>query len=104
MELNAISLFAGGGGLDLGFSATGFNISYSTDIDPYSCQTLRINQNRKSYYSTHLVEQQDVKSIQSAAILKKIELNKKDIHFIIGGPPCQAFSVFGKRKGLKDPR
>jgi DNA (cytosine-5)-methyltransferase 1 len=32
MALNAVSLFAGGGGLDLGFSAAGFNIIYSTDL------------------------------------------------------------------------
>lgn len=104
MLLNALSLFAGGGGLDLGFSAAGFNIAYSTDIDPYSCQSLRINQNKKDYYSTHLVEELDVKNIKVSNILKKIEKTKKDIQFVIGGPPCQAFSVFGKRKGLDDPR
>lgn len=104
MSINALSLFAGGGGLDLGFSAAGFNIVYSTDIDSFSCETLRINQNKKKFYTSHLVEEMDVKNFKSASILKKIQLSKKDIHFIIGGPPCQAFSVFGKRKGLEDPR
>jgi DNA (cytosine-5)-methyltransferase 1 len=104
MSLNALSLFAGGGGLDLGFSSAGFNIVYSTDIDYYSCQTLKLNQKRKDYYSEHLVEELDVKDFKSKNILKKIERSKEDINFIIGGPPCQAFSVFGKRKGLDDPR
>lgn len=104
MPLNAISLFAGGGGLDLGFSAAGFNVVYSTDIDHHSCETLKLNQNRKDYYTTHLVEQLDVRELSAATVLKRIEKTKEDINFILGGPPCQAFSVFGKRKGLEDPR
>ncbi len=104
MPLNAVSLFAGGGGLDLGFSAAGFDIIYSTDIDTYSCETLRINQHRKSYYGEHLVEATDVRELKSSVLLRKIGKTKKDVDFIIGGPPCQAFSVFGKRKGLEDPR
>lgn len=104
MTINALSLFAGGGGLDLGFSAAGFNIVYSTDIDAHSCETLRINQNKKKYYTSHLVEELDVRNFKSSTVLKKIELTKNDIDFVIGGPPCQAFSVFGKRKGLDDPR
>lgn len=104
MPINALSLFAGGGGLDLGFSAAGFNIVYSTDIDHHSCQTLKLNQNRREFYSNHLVEERDINSLETDGILKKIELSKEDINFVIGGPPCQAFSVFGKRKGLEDPR
>lgn len=101
---NALSLFAGGGGLDLGFSAAGFKIVYSNDIDYHSCQTLRLNQNRKDYYSSHLVEELDVASLNTTTVLNKIEKTKEDVEFVIGGPPCQAFSVFGKRKGLEDPR
>lgn len=104
MALNAISLFAGGGGLDLGFSASGFNILYSTDIDFHSCETLKLNQGRQPYYGEHLVEVADVRGLQSKNILKKVEKTKEDVDFLIGGPPCQAFSVFGKRKGLEDPR
>lgn len=102
--LNAISLFAGGGGLDLGFSAAGFKIVYSTDIDPYSCQTLRINSGKKDYYGEHLVEEKDVRDVNAEQVLEKINKRKEDVQFVIGGPPCQAFSVFGKRKGLEDPR
>lgn len=104
MAINAISLFSGGGGLDLGFSAAGFNIVYSSDIDFHSCETLKLNQSKKDYYSAHLVECSDINSIKVGAVLKKIEKTKEDINFVIGGPPCQAFSVFGKRKGLEDPR
>lgn len=104
LSLNAISLFAGGGGLDLGFSAAGFNVVYSSDIDYHSCETLKVNQGKKSFYSNHLVECADIKTMSVGKVLKRIEKTKKDINFVIGGPPCQAFSVFGKRKGLEDPR
>lgn len=104
MNINAVSLFSGGGGLDLGFSAAGFNIVYSNDIDYHSCETLKLNQNRKSYFGSHLVECSDIQSVKTDDVLRKIEKSAKDIDFIIGGPPCQAFSVFGKRKGLDDPR
>ncbi len=101
---NALSLFAGGGGLDLGFSAAGFNIVFSNDIDHHSCQTLRLNQNRKDYYSTHEVKELSVTDLSTSDVLRQIEKTKEEIDFVIGGPPCQAFSVFGKRKGLEDPR
>lgn len=104
MSIKTISLFSGGGGVDLGFSATGFGIVYATDIDSYSCETLKLNQGRKPYYSNHLVEVADVKNLNVTAILRKIEVSQNEINFILGGPPCQAFSVFGKRKGLEDPR
>src|SRR5690606_22360626 len=76
----------------------------STDIDPYSCKTLQLNQGKMAYYGHHTVEQSDVKDIKVDEVLRKIDKAREDIHFVIGGPPCQAFSVFGKRKGLDDPR
>jgi DNA (cytosine-5)-methyltransferase 1 len=99
--INTVALFSGGGGLDLGFSLAGFNIIYSSDIDPYSCKTLVQNQKKKSYLNNHIVECADIRELTG----KKIESKtKKKADFVIGGPPCQSFSVFGKRKGLGDPR
>jgi DNA (cytosine-5)-methyltransferase 1 len=43
-RIDTFSFFSGGGGLDLGFAAAGFNILYSSDIDEFSCETLQINQ------------------------------------------------------------
>ena len=48
--LTAVSLFSGGGGIDLGFSAAGFNIACSSDIDPFSCATLAMNSGKKRFY------------------------------------------------------
>lgn len=100
-KINTVALFSGGGGLDLGFSASGFNIVYSSDIDEYSCKTLELNQNRKEYLQKHAVEAADINNLTAENIFKKVG---EKIDFVIGGPPCQSFSVFGKRKGLDDPR
>lgn len=102
-NIKTLSLFAGGGGLDLGFSAAGFEIVLSTDLDPYSCRTLLLNQKKRRWYDKHPVIAENVANIDKAW-LKKYELRPGDIDFIIGGPPCQSFSVFGKRGGLADPR
>jgi len=103
-ELIALSLFSGGGGLDLGFSAAGFKVGCSTDIDSFSCQTLILNNGRKIYYkNTHSIVA-DITEISAKYLLKKAELNHDEIDIVLGGPPCQAFSVFGRRKGLDDPR
>ncbi|OBU46251.1 DNA cytosine methyltransferase [Photobacterium damselae] len=101
-KINVLGLFSGGGGLDLGFAAAGFNSIFSSDIDTHSCQTLKLNQGKQAYLSKHPVVCEDIKNLSFKDIKK--EVGSKDIDFIIGGPPCQAFSVFGKRKGLDDPR
>lgn len=101
-SINVLGLFSGGGGLDLGFSAAGFNSIFSSDIDSYSCKTLALNQGKQTYLTKHPVLCEDVKNLSLKSIRKQI--GNRDVDFIIGGPPCQAFSVFGKRKGLDDPR
>lgn len=101
-KINTLGFFSGGGGLDLGFSGAGFNSILTSDIDIYSCKTLEQNQNKKPFIKKHEVLCDDIRNI-SFKSLKNI-IKNKEINFIIGGPPCQAFSVFGKRKGLDDPR
>ena len=45
--VSTLSLFSGGGGLDLGFSAAGFDVKACIDTDPYSCKTVEINATKK---------------------------------------------------------
>lgn len=102
--LNALSLFSGGGGLDLGFSAAGFKVRVSSDIDSFSCATLELNKGKKSFYKHAKAVQTDITKVDAHDLFRGIYADASGIDLVIGGPPCQAFSVFGQRKGLGDPR
>lgn len=95
----AIDLFAGCGGMSLGLEAAGFDIAASVEIDPIHCLIHHFN---FPYGATIC---QDISKINSNFILEKI-INKGlnyNIDLIAGGPPCQGFSLIGKRQ-LNDPR
>ena len=103
-RLIALSLFSGGGGFDLGFSAAGFRVACSSDIDPFSCKTLMINSGKKRFYRHAQSVPGDITKLSATELLRKAELKKEHVQIVLGGPPCQAFSVFGQRKGTEDPR
>lgn len=83
-------LFSGIGGIEAGFEKAGFTISWANEIDSYACKTYR--QNHRDH---HLIEE-DVHKLNPR------KLNPVDV--LVGGFPCQAFSIAGYRKGFKDPR
>ena len=104
-----LSLFSGSGGLDLGLEAAGFETVFATDIDYHSCQTLQngkeyCRQERLPFLQSAVVKQADITDLSSEDVFSVAGLKKGDVDLMAGGPPCQAFSVFGKRQGLKDPR
>lgn len=84
----AISLYCGAGGLDLGFARIGFDIRWAIDHDQFAIETY--NANLEPYGCCG-----DVLKIDPPAGLRP------DV--VIGGPPCQGFSVIG-RMNPKDPR
>lgn len=81
--LNAISLFSGAGGMDVGLKSTGFNVVLANDIDPDACESYRKN------HGEHIVEG----SVH--AVLPLLD-HVGAIDLVFGGPPCQGFSVAGK--------
>ncbi len=93
-----ISLFSGAGGMDIGFHNAGFKTAVAIEIDPSCCDTLRKNMPDVP------VIQGDISKISSAEILNKANLKPLEAALVIGGPPCQSFSLAGKRMGLDDPR
>jgi DNA (cytosine-5)-methyltransferase 1 len=88
MELKVVSLFSGGGGLDLGFKEEGYNIIWAIDNNKNAVQTYKAN------IGEHIVNL-DINDI------KLENIPKADI--VIGGPPCQSFSLAGKRN-VEDER
>ncbi len=93
-----IDLFSGAGGMSLGFEMAGFRNIFSLDINPDFCKTYKRN------FPNHRLIQSDISTILKEEILKIIGNNKVDV--IIGGPPCQGFSIAGNigRKFVDDPR
>lgn len=104
-----VSLFSGGGGLDLGLESAGFETLLASDIDEHSCISLEANKNRsmtmgKPFLRNANILQKDVLKLTSDEILAITGLKVGELDLLAGGPPCQAFSIFGKRKGREDPR
>ena len=88
-SFNTVSLFCGAGGLDLGFKKAGFNLIWANDFDKFAVKTYQEN------FGNHVV----------CGDLQKINFNDIPIaDVIIGGFPCQPFSMMGKEKGFQDTR
>lgn len=94
------SLFTGAGGLDLGFEAAGFDVVAVSDIMHESCETLRTNRPNLKVFGppTH---SGDIADINSDFIKKETGLKPGEIDVMIGGPPCQTFSMAAAQRFLK---
>jgi DNA (cytosine-5)-methyltransferase 1 len=108
-ELTCVSFFAGGGGLDLGLESAGFQTRFANDIDPYSCATLQLGRIRARKIGLSFLEQAvvlsgDIRDLEGNFVLEACRLKKGEVALLSGGPPCQAFSIFGQRKGSADRR
>lgn len=87
--MRVVSLFSGIGGLDKGFEDTGFEVIWANDFDKYAVQTYAANFDNEIVYG-------DINKISLEDI--------PDCEVIIGGFPCQAFSMMGEQRGFEDAR
>lgn len=90
-----VSVFCGGGGLDLGFAAAGYKPLFSSDVIPVYCETIHNN------LGGHIAEPHDITELSGLAVVDRVSSN---VDVVIGGPPCQSFSILGSRKSTSDPR
>jgi len=95
---NYISLFSGAMGLDIGLERAGFNCVVCNEIDKLAVETIRLNRPNLPVIADSVVNV-TLNSLNEAA-----GFDVHGIDLLAGGPPCQAFSVFGQRKGIQDGR
>ncbi len=94
----AIDLFCGAGGLSEGFRQAGFQILAGNDIDPYAAET---------YAATHRDSQfipGPIEDLKAPRLLRVAGLVKGELDCLLGGPPCQGYSVYNHQRGLHDAR
>ncbi len=98
--IRTLSLFAGAGGLDIGFHDAGFEIVEAVELEEKFTETLRANAVRGGYLDGVQPRCIDVCEYDPDPELQ--------VDFVIGGPPCQTFSAAGRRAsgvmGTDDPR
>jgi len=96
---SVIDLFAGAGGFGLGFTGAGnkYKMICSLETDKWAVETLQANN-----HDGHLIIHSDIRNFDTAEKIKAACTQAPDI--IIGGPPCQGFSLAGPVKDPHDPR
>jgi DNA (cytosine-5)-methyltransferase 1 len=97
-DLTVVDLFCGAGGLSHGFMEAGFKVLFGTDIDPTF---------GKTFLCSHPGAKFSARPIQSLAVedvLKETGLAPGQLDVLVGGPPCQGYSVYNHGRGEQDPR
>jgi DNA (cytosine-5)-methyltransferase 1 len=92
-----VDLFAGAGGMSLGFEQAGFDVAAAVEVDPVHCAVHKFN------FPTTAVIPRSVVGLKAADIRIAAGLGTRHIDCVFGGPPCQGFSLIGQRI-LDDPR
>ncbi|MGT2667030.1 DNA (cytosine-5-)-methyltransferase [Streptococcus rifensis] len=87
------AFFSGVGGIELGFEQTNeFRVVYANEFDKYARMTYQLN------YPDTFLDGRDIHAVEAE------EIPSETVDVIVGGFPCQAFSIAGYRKGFEDDR
>ena len=94
----SMDLFSGAGGLSLGLKASGFKTVFASDFDKQISETYKKNFNNVNFLCD------DIRKIDFNIIKEKLNLKKNMIDLIVGGPPCQGFSMANRKRIEDDSR
>lgn len=98
MDFKVLDTFAGAGGFSLGFQMAGAKVIGAIEKDEWACETFQYN------HPSSIVLNKDITLLSDDEIARHFGKNNKP-NIILGGPPCQGFSICNKNNGdPKDPR
>ncbi|TPN16338.1 DNA cytosine methyltransferase [Mesorhizobium sp. B2-1-3] len=97
-SLTAIDLFCGAGGLSEGFRQAGFHVLAGSDFDDRAGETFAATHSEAVFLPG------PIQNHSAADFLKAAKLKAGELDVLVGGPPCQGYSVYNHQRGLHDPR
>lgn len=97
-DLTVADLFAGSGGLSLGFENTGYKTIFAVERDSQSAITYKLNRKRKK---VKLIEK-DINLIDFRKLVKELNIKKEELDVLLCGPPCQGYSFSNMRTRSND--
>ena len=96
--LSTIDLFCGAGGITEGFREAGYKCLYANDCMPEAIETFLLN------HPEAWAEAEDIENVDPAKVRKQLGLKKGGLDVLVGGPPCQGFSINAPERFLTDQR
>ncbi len=97
-RLTTIDLFCGAGGITEGFRQAGYKCLYANDCMPEAIETFLLN------HPEAWAEAEDVEDVDPADVRKRLAIEKGALDVLVGGPPCQGFSINAPERFLSDKR
>ena len=97
-KLTAFDLFCGLGGLSIGAEMAGLEVVGGIDANEIALKSFKLT------FPRRIVLRADLLHENTGHVLARAGIRKGDIDVLLGGPPCQAFSVYNHRRSAKDPR
>src|SRR5258708_22897707 len=91
-RLTAVDLFSGAGGITLGLTNAGFDVVFCSDHDESCALTHRRN------FPSVPFARESIEKLRAVDILRTANLKRGELDLLIGGPPCQGFSIIGQRE------
>lgn len=98
IQLTTIDLFAGAGGISEGFREAGFQCLYANDSNKIAIDTFALN-HQGTWTDSRMIE-----DVDACCVRKKLKLKKGQLTTLVGGPPCQGFSINAPERFIEDPR
>jgi DNA (cytosine-5)-methyltransferase 1 len=92
-----IDLFCGAGGITEGFKEAGYNCLYANDCVPEAIETFKHN------HPAVWADGRTIEDVKPAEIRSQLDIAKGELDVLVGGPPCQGFSINAPERFPTDP-